>query len=335
MSQPSNPAPLPSLSVVIPNYNHGAHLARCLQSVLSQSLPASEIIVIDDCSTDNSRDIIEDLARRHPVIRFLRNHANQGAIASFNRGIDQAVGDYLVMIAADDEVRPGYFEKSMRLLQRHPHAGACAAVCQFQDMASGLTWYLGTFLGPQERCFSPGEMVQLARRGKLMIATGAMIVQRKAFLAVGKYRPELEWHCDWFAYFVVAFRHGLCFIPEVLAEFRIHQSSYSNKGMRQPARQRAVLGRILELLDQPEFSDAAERFRQCAALASFGRPMFWLLALQRRYWKYLTPTYLRAAAWWSAKYAARRLLPTSLARLCLRLAGYQRPPPSPPNNFPA
>jgi hypothetical protein len=56
--------------------------------------------------------------------------------------------------------------------------------------------------------------------------------------------------------------------------------------------------------------------------------MFWLLARQRRYWKYLTLSYLRAAAWWSAKYAARRILPAGLARLCLRLAGYQRLPKS-------
>jgi glycosyltransferase involved in cell wall biosynthesis len=326
MSEPIQSGSLPSLSVVIPNYNHGEHLPKCLASILAQSAPAKEVIVIDDCSTDNSVAIMEDLARRHPLIRFLRNETNQGALYSFNRGIDEATGEYLVMIAADDEVRPGYFEKTLRLLSRHPQAGACAAICEFQDMESGLTWFLGTFLGDRERYIAPDEMVDLARRGKLMVATGAMIVQRKAFIAVGKYRRELEWHCDWFAYFVVAFRHGLCFVPEVMAEFRIYKNSYSNKGMRQPERQREVLRRILELLEQPEFNDAAERFRECAALASFGRPMFRLLVSNRKYWKYLTPTYVRAAAWWTAKYAARQMLPAGVARLCLRLAGYQRLP---------
>src|SRR5262249_29724703 len=159
----TNAAALPSLSVVIPNYNHGEHLAKCLASVLAQSIPATEIIVIDDCSTDNSAAIIDDLARKNPVIRFFRNETNQGALFTFNRGIDLATSQYLVMIAADDEVRPGYFEKTLRLLSQNPQAGACAAICEFRDMSSGLTWFLGTFLGDKERFFSPDEMVDLAR----------------------------------------------------------------------------------------------------------------------------------------------------------------------------
>ncbi|HWD20260.1 MAG TPA: glycosyltransferase [Verrucomicrobiae bacterium] len=326
MAEHAHEVKLPTLSVVLPNYNHGEHLGRCLASILSQSVAALEVIVVDDGSTDNSVAIMEELARQHPVIRFLRNEKNSGAVFSFNRGIDAATGDYLVMVAADDELRPGYFEKALRLLAQHPGAGICAGICEFRDMTSGLTWYLGTFLGDKERFMTPDEMVTLGRQGKLVVATGAMIVKREPFLAVGKYRKELEWHCDWFAYFVVAFRHGMCFVPEVLAEFRLYPSSFSNKGMRQPERQREVLRRILELLEQPEFHDAAERFRECGALSSFGRPMFKLLIGDRRFRKYLTPTYLRAVTWWSAKYAARKMLPDRVARFCLKVAGYSKLP---------
>jgi len=326
MSQEIQANPLPSLSVVLPNFNHAEHLALCLESILSQSVQPKEVIVIDDASTDNSVDIIESLARSHPVVRFFKNEKNLGAVPSFNRGIDLATGDFLVMVAADDVVRPGYFEKALGLLGQHPQAGVCAAICEFRDMQSGLTWFLGQSMGGEARYFAPDEVVRLAARGKLLLATGAMIVKRTAFLEVGKYRPDLEWHCDWFAYFSVAFRHGICFAPEVLAEFRLYKGSYSNKGMRQPDRQRAVLRRLVETLEQPEFRDVAEQFRQCGALSPFGRPMFALLAGNRRYWKYLTPTYLRAAAWWTVKYAARRMLPDSVAGFCLRLFGYQKLP---------
>ncbi len=317
---------LPTLSVVLPNYNHSAHLPKTLESILGQSAAPTELIIIDDCSTDDSVAVIEEVARGHANVRFLRNEVNRGAVASFNRGIDEAKGEYLVMAPADDEMRPGFLEKSLRALARHPQAGACASVCQYRDMSSGLTWFLGTSLGEKERFIGPGEMVELGRQGKLLVATSSMVVKRKDFLAVGKYRADLAWHCDWFAYFAVAFRHGMCFVPEALAEFRIYREGFSGKGMRDPERQREVLRRVLETLELPEFADVAEQFRRCGALSPFGNPMFRLVVGNKKYWKYLTPTYVRAWAWWSAKLTARRMLPDPVARLCLRLAGYQKAP---------
>lgn len=324
---------LPTLSVALPNYNHGKFLPQCLDSILGQSAPPTEVVIVDDASTDNSVAVLEDYARRYPAIRLLRNESNRGAVASFDRAIEAATSEYLVMAPADDVMRAGFLEKSLRALSRHPEAGACASICEYRDMTSGLTWQLGHSLGCLERYLSPEEMVETARRGELMVATSSMIVKRKDFLAVGKFRPDLAWHCDWFAYFTVAFRHGLCFVPEVLAEFRIYKTGYSGKGMRQPEKQRAVLRRLLETLELPEFADVAEQFRRCAALASFGWPMLRLVLSSRRHWKYLTPGYVRSAGWWSAKLAARRLLPDPVARLCLRVAGYRgrRPAARAPN----
>src|SRR5438874_13780530 len=94
-----NAAPL---SVVVPNYNHWEHLPRCLQALLNQSLQPAEIIVIDDASTDNSREVIEHFSQRHPVVRAYRNEQNQGVIYGANRGIELARNDYLYFAPADD-----------------------------------------------------------------------------------------------------------------------------------------------------------------------------------------------------------------------------------------
>ena len=129
---------LPTLSVIVPNYNHGAHLPACLKALLSQSVPADEIIVIDDGSTDNSVEIIEQLARQHSIIKFYRNDQNRGVIYTFNRGVDLATSQFIAGCGADDEVMPGYFEKSLRLLAEHPEAGVSAGICQFKDLGTGL-----------------------------------------------------------------------------------------------------------------------------------------------------------------------------------------------------
>ena len=321
---------LPTLSVVVPNYNHARHLPGCLNAILGQSAPAAEIIIIDDGSTDNSVEVIEDFARRHPSIRFYRNESNRGVTWTCNRGAALATGDFLVIPGADDEVQPGFFEKSLRLLAEYPQAGACGSICQYRDMTSGLSWYLGTAISDRPCFFPPEQLVGMSRTGRLLISTSSMILHRQSFLDAGSYLADLRWHSDWFAFFVVGFRRGICFVPEPLAEFRIYSSSFSNQGMRRSQDQRAVLLRMLEYLELPEYRDAAERFREGAAFASFGWVMLRLLAGERKYRKYLTPGYLRAASWWIAKLTARRLLPDPLARFCLRVAGYQKlPAPKP------
>src|SRR5437762_2359536 len=93
---------LPTLSVVVPNYNHAHYLPKCLAAILGQSLPPTEVIMIDDGSTDNSLEVLGQLAREHPNLHVHRNERNRGVVWTANRGIDLAQGDYLFFTAADD-----------------------------------------------------------------------------------------------------------------------------------------------------------------------------------------------------------------------------------------
>ena len=94
----------PTLSVVIPNYNHSAFLPRALSALGEQSKHLLEAIVIDDGSTDNSVEIIKRFATKYPVIKLHVNGKNRGSLVSVARGISLAGGDYLYFGAADDEV---------------------------------------------------------------------------------------------------------------------------------------------------------------------------------------------------------------------------------------
>ncbi len=96
-----------SVSVIIPAYNAGAYLQRCLDSVYAQTAPASEIIVIDDGSTDNTAGILQSQGSAIRVI----SQKNQGRSAARNAGIKAAQSDYIAFLDADDEYLPGHLEQ--------------------------------------------------------------------------------------------------------------------------------------------------------------------------------------------------------------------------------
>ena len=128
-----NPPMPPTLSVVMANYNHGKFVRSALEAITEQSFKPTEIIVIDDCSTDDSIEVLERLEREHSNLSLVRNESNQGVISSFNRVLELATGDYVYPASADDLVLPGLFEKSMNLFTRYPRAGICTALVRIID----------------------------------------------------------------------------------------------------------------------------------------------------------------------------------------------------------
>lgn len=313
---------LARLSVVVPNYNHGAYLPECLGAISRQSVPAHEVIVIDDGSTDNSVDVIERMASQFERLRFYRNETNRGVIYTVNRGVDLSTGDLVCILAADDQVMPGFFEKSIKLLAANQRAGLSGTICRFVNEASGLRHHLGLDVTDAPCYLTPEEVVRLGRQNRLLVFTSTLVYRREALLSVGKQHADLRWHADWFSFVAVAIRHGMCFIPEVLGEFRVRPASFSNKGMRQRKEQVQVLRRILERLAAREYEDVAALVREGALLAPFGKEMLGILVSKKCYWCYLTPVYLRWAFWWMLRIEAKKLLPRWVARLYYRLGGY-------------
>ncbi|MGB8512842.1 MAG: glycosyltransferase family A protein, partial [Pseudolabrys sp.] len=115
-----------SLTAIIPNYNHGRFLARAILALQSQDPAPSEILIIDDASTDDSVSVIQRLATSCPSIRFLRTESNLGTVPSQNRGISESQSKYVYLAAADDMVYPGFFSKALAMLEKYPEA---AFVC--------------------------------------------------------------------------------------------------------------------------------------------------------------------------------------------------------------
>lgn len=318
--------PLPSLSVIVPNYNHGHSLPACLDALLAQSVPPDEILVIDDGSTDDSRKVLDEYAGRHPRIRPEANPSNRGVVFTMNRGLELARGDYLHFASADDIVLPGLFERSLDLLAAHPRAALSCSASRWRDMATGLTWSMAGHLAPAPEYLDPDRLVTLERAGRLMIVSHSALLKAGAVREFGGFLLDLRWHCDWFLTYAAAFRHGLCYHPETLSEVHLHGTSYYGTGRRRSEHD-AVMTRLLELLHEDRFHDVGTRIRESGALALHAFPMLRAMLRNPAHRDFLTARFLRKCAWRQVQVMARRRFPPWLGRLCIRI--FLRSTPSP------
>lgn len=92
-------AGLPLVSVIITNYNYGRYLKECIESCLDQDYPYCQLILVDDCSTDNSADIVSEYSDR---LKYIRHSSNRGQLAAFFTGLSAAEGEFTVFVDADD-----------------------------------------------------------------------------------------------------------------------------------------------------------------------------------------------------------------------------------------
>lgn len=122
--------PATSISVVIPLFNKGSCIARAIRSVLDQTVPCSDIVVVDDGSTDGGHRVVEGIEDGR--IRLLWQQ-NQGPSAARNKGIEEAHGELIAFLDADDEWKPWFLESIVQLWAKHSEAGAYATAYEIQE----------------------------------------------------------------------------------------------------------------------------------------------------------------------------------------------------------
>lgn len=125
----------PEISVIMAVYNGQEFLKETMDSILKQTFKNFELIVIDDCSTDNSLEILQDYAKNDARIKILHNQQNMRLQASLNRGIDECCGEFILRMDADDVCRIDRFEKQYKFMKSNPELSMSA--CKFYLYVDG------------------------------------------------------------------------------------------------------------------------------------------------------------------------------------------------------
>ena len=124
------------ISIVVPVYNAAPYIENTVQMVLQQTYQDFELILVDDCSTDNSVALLEELLeqRKDVRLRLVKKERNQGAAAARNTGLDMASGRYIAFLDADDVWLPHRLEAGLRFMEEKK-AGFVFSAYEFGDAA--------------------------------------------------------------------------------------------------------------------------------------------------------------------------------------------------------
>lgn len=218
-----------SLSVIVPNMNDARFLKRCIESVVTQDVPPDEFIILDDESTDNSVEVIEDAIRGYPFARLVRNPKNLGAggVNNANKGLRLATGKFIYFLGANDYVLPGLFREMKASLERCPDAGLWSAMVWLVDEEGRYIRMHPSPVVALGRAFFPPADCR-----RMMVSIGnwltgqTTVYRREALLEAGGFDPSLRALCDLLAAHVVASRYGAAFSPTPLGVMRIHKGAF-------------------------------------------------------------------------------------------------------------
>ena len=219
----------PLLSVVLPNYNHARYLARAIDAIARQSRPPDEIIVVDDGSTDGSRDLLAELQTLHSSLIVLSNEQNRGALFSLQRGLETAKGRYLYFAASDDQILPGFFSHAIAALEAAPVIGLFCAETILLDGATERKIGIRPAVRPLRSAgaLSAPEIEDLLKRADNFIHTGSSIFRRRNILAKQGFMAEAGSFSDGLLARKIALTAGLWFMPSPVAMWHIHAEGLS------------------------------------------------------------------------------------------------------------
>ncbi len=221
----------PTLSVILPNYNHAHILGRALRAILQQEQQPAEILIIDDGSTDNSLEVIDAFARQHGHIRLLRHLRNQGVNVGINHGLEESAGDFLYFASADDFVAPGFFAQALNLARRQPEVGLVFGKMTLATEAGKVVEIRGVPAWTSPRLVTPQEFLQeyLEREPARHSLAPATLYRRRPLLACGGFPPSLTHWADTFIHRALGLGWGAGYLPQVAMTWQISPGSFYNR----------------------------------------------------------------------------------------------------------
>jgi glycosyltransferase involved in cell wall biosynthesis len=225
---------VPLISVIIPVYNREDYIERALDSILEESYPNKNIVLIDDGSTDNTHSVITGWIERNKdkISVTYRSRSNLGFVKTLNELIDLASGSHIVFFGSDDVLKNDGIQKRYDYLHSHPDKLMVLGDCQLID--------------GQDKVLHQSAFVSIGKVNKALLKTdegtrkfmilngytpgATLMADKRIYSILGKYDERFGTE-DWVYYIRAVAKNMLGFMDETVAAYRVHENNacYSSK----------------------------------------------------------------------------------------------------------
>lgn len=271
----------PAVSVVMPVRNALPYLGPSVASILGQTFPDFEFVILDDGSTDGSTEALREWALRDARIRLCETRRRLGPAGSSNFVVREARAPFIARMDADDVAHPERLARQVEVLRARPDVALVAALCDGID-AEG-------------RRVRPRDRWRLVRSSLFPpFPHGSAVFRRAAFEAAGGYREECALWEDQDLFLRMRRAGRVVVLPEVLYHYRYHVSnSASREAFAHVARQYGAREELLDAFRRGRNGDGAEEHHRGAAQAATADALYHVGTM--RLWAGRRPAILRQA----------------------------------------
>ena len=214
----------PWVSVICTCFQHAPYVEEAMDSVLSQTYPHVQLLVVDNASTDGSSEIISRFARKHPEIIFIQNKENRGICKAFNEAVTLTKGKYLIDLAADDLLLPNRIEDQVEAFEKLPEN--VAILYGNVEMIDAKGNHLGYSLPLEYEAPSGDVFPELLE--KHFLPSPSTLFRKDIFLQLGGYNEALSF--EDFDYWIRSGReYSFSFLQKVGTKKRVVPKSLSSR----------------------------------------------------------------------------------------------------------
>lgn len=222
---------MPKVSVWLTSYNHGEMLRESIESILCQTYQDFELIIMDDYSTDQSREIIMEYAHNNPRIRTIF-HEKNWAHSGLQQEVEHFAGEYVAILHGDDKWQKDKLEKQVEVLERHKNIAACFTDVQAIDLEGKE--YVGSQAGSlvfKSENRTRYEWLRYFFYNSNCLCHPSIMIRKSAYgqygLLVSGALTSLP---DFYQWVKLCFHEDIYILPEKLTLFRIHDDETSQSG---------------------------------------------------------------------------------------------------------
>lgn len=216
----------PLVSIVVPCYKFGHLLPECVNSILQQSYGHFEVLIMDNCSPDNTAEVAQSFSDAR--VKHIRNDVNIGHLRNFNKGIAMSAGKYVWLISADDYLRsPLVLQRYVEAMERDSAIGY--VFCRTTELNSETEVGISRWkdCGDNNQTWDGIEFLRRLVRFNC-IAQSSSMVRRECFERVSPFPLDMPYASDWYLWCMFALHYRVAYFAEPMACCRVHEKSLTS-----------------------------------------------------------------------------------------------------------